>query len=361
MRTYGQVIIDISNQAYLRALSLSGKHHTDKDMMAFIKDVGSEVEIYLKEAVYINQRNRDTFANLIDGLTAQGIPDNIVNTLHNLRKTYNSAKHDPSFVIETPEVIKILKSTKETLDEMQKFNLGIMNNSVVVNYKRNLWIAGWDHFHTGEIEIHIFLPYDGDRLFPPAVDMFNIHYSGWDEIVAKFTSSGDLFMGKDYLPERIYRTMSSEGEFIEAGLFDGDYRELLIELTKYVDSKTEEQLLSFLRRSEDIYAMYSAVQFSACDILKDGRYIGNVEELSEHIYRYCEYKYAAPKNSKILMNLVPRIIKLLFQLKPEHRSGLEGPLFLSEEEFEKHRSSSYYVDNDLGWLLTNNGELISKL
>lgn len=95
MSSYFEEIIDTLNQAYSMSIKISGTHHTESDVKTFLKEIGSVVELFLKEAVYENKRNKDDFYELIKNLANLGVSIDSIKTLHKLRQSYNKAKHNP--------------------------------------------------------------------------------------------------------------------------------------------------------------------------------------------------------------------------------------------------------------------------
>lgn len=172
MKSHIEVIIDILNQAYLNAVRISSTHHTEYDVKAFLKEIGSAIELFLKEAVYENKRNKDDFYELIEDLVNFGISDNSIKSLHKLRKSYNKAKHDPRSQANIIKATEIITNVKNELVVISKLNIGLINDPKPMKYQRVVWIAGWDHYTTGETEIAIIEPYehDGTRISIPTLE-----------------------------------------------------------------------------------------------------------------------------------------------------------------------------------------------
>ncbi len=360
MRTHIEIIDDIVSQAYINALRISSTHHTEHDVKSFLKEIGSTIELFLKEAVYVNRKNRDNFFDLINELARLGVSSKSIHTLQQLRTSYNKAKHNPRTRITIMEAIKILTDVKLVLSEIRDLNIGVVNDSRHEEYDRVVWIAGWDHFTTGDTEIAILVPYeyDGTRISIPTLDFFNIHWEGWDKVINKFSSENNLYMGKDYFPDSTYEYISGMEDFINAGVYTGDYRELIIEISKHVDPKKEQCLLPNLQRKNDISAMFYAVIYASCDAICEGKWSKSIEEMQNSIYRILEYRYAAPLDSPYVLKIVPEVVKGLAKLKTEHANFIKGPKFLPEEKCKLLEKQSYINLKKMKVLVTNEGELI---
>ncbi|MES1042580.1 hypothetical protein [Peribacillus simplex] len=363
MKSHVEVIIDTLNHAYSNALRISSTHHTENDVKAFLKEIGSAIELFLKEAFYENKRNRDDFYELIKDLVNFGVSRSSVKTLQKLRDSYNKAKHNPRSQVNIISAMQILPNIKTALIEISNLNVGLVNDPKTIKYQRVVWIAGWDHYTTGETEIAIIVPYehDGTRISIPTFEHFNIHWEGWNSIIKKLSAKNSLLMGKDHLPENFYNYVSGLGEFIEAGVFSGDYRELIIEISKYVDKEMENKLLPDLQRKNDLASMFYAVMYASSDIIDEGKYSTDIEAMRQSVNFILEHRYAASTNSENVSRLVLVIINLFNNLKPEHTTSIQGPIFVHKEKYEHYRKKAYIEEKELKVLVTNDGEFIAQI
>ncbi|OMI24871.1 hypothetical protein BTA31_20950 [Bacillus haynesii] len=356
MRYKIELVIDTVSRIYNEVLQTLATHHTIGDLLNFIEDVGSLLERFLKESIYKNKRNKDNFFNLINDLSKFGLSEDLKSSLHQLRILYNNAKHSPTPETSSDKIINILQGTMSCLKEIKENNLGF--DPIVNTYERTVWIAGWAHYTTGDIEVHIIIPYDGD-IYLPSIDFFNIKWSGWYEIINKFETDGDLLMGKEYFLEKVYSQLESEGEFIDAGIFKGDYRNLILELSKFVDDGS---LLPFLQRGNDMRAMFYGVIYAACEVINEKTFLREkTDEFQQSIQLKASYKYACPRNSKIAQKYIKSIAYFLKGLKDEHKERIEGPLFFTQRNFEMKKNEAYLRNKDLPIMVTNQGEFIVEI
>lgn len=357
LRTYIDIALDTVDQAYNQLLSKLATHHTSKEISEYIKDVGSELETFLKEGIFNNSRNRDSLQKKINDLLNLGLSQISIDSFHDLRERYNEAKHDPAIIFNGLAITKLLRNTKTALEEMKTLNMGTTIKQQ--NYERFVWIASWDHLTTGDTEISIMIPYDGEG-FPPSIDFFNISWVGWDEIVNKFVNSEELMMGKEHFPEKVYNTLNIE-DFNDAGVFFGDYRELVLEISKYVDINDEKKLLPNLQRKNDPIAIYYALVYSVCDVISEGLFEENLDALTDAIHVISSYKYAVDDNSEYAKSLAPKLANILLELQPEHKEHITGPFFVSQEAFLSIKNSTYISHERPPIQVTIDGRLYSTL
>ncbi|ANF37967.1 hypothetical protein IM717_00750 [Bacillus velezensis] len=359
MRYKIDIVIDTVSQVYNEVLQTLATHHTIRDLLNYIEDVGSVLEGFLKESIYKSEKNRENFFSLINGLSKFGLSEDLKTSLHELRKLYNNAKHSPTYKTSTDKILEILKETISCLKEIKEKNLGF--DPIVNTYRRTVWIAGWDHYTTGDTEVHIMIPYDGDR-YIPSIDYFNITWSGWDEIINKFVSTEELLMGKEYFPRKVYSDLESERDFVDAGVFKGDYKTLVLELSKYVDEKNEKSLLPFFQRGNNPRAMFYGVIYAVCEAINEkGFRRNNIEEFRKSVQLLASYKYACPRNSEIVQKYIISVADFLMGLNDEHTKRIEGPLFFTQRRFEMQKNAAYLKSKELPLIITNQGEFIVEI
>lgn len=168
-------------------------------------------------------------------------------------------------------------------------------------------------------------------------------------------------MGKDHLPESYYSYISGLGEFIEAGVFSGDYKELIIEISKYVDNETENNLLPNFQRKNDFSSMFYAVMHASIDAINEGKYSSDIEEMRQSVNFILEQRYSASTNSENVSKLVLMMINLIKSLKQEHTTSIQGPIFVLKEKYEQCRKKAYIEEKELKVLVTNEGEFFAQV
>ena len=150
----------------------------------------------------------------------------------------------------------------------------VLINEIIVNQpyqmqsQRFIWIAGWDDYRGGMTEVSLFIP-DRSCDFPPAIEHFNIDYTGWYPVIEKYETSGELVMGKENIPENIYNIWERAGDFMGAGIYKGDIAELVKDLSSHISVEKESELLPDLKRKNDFHSVKSAIVFSLFDALKE--------------------------------------------------------------------------------------------
>jgi len=193
---------------------------------------------------------------------------------------YFCCKHEPNYNVSYSEASEIISKTESAINNINILNIGTSNDVPTSSIKRVFGLAAGDILHTGETVINIMIPKEEERKsdFIPfyLLEFFNINWEGWVPFKEKFESEGTLHLGKQFLPDKVYKFLSSEGDFIDAGVYDGDYRNLVLFLSSYIDLSLESKFFFEDQRASNVSAMFSSVLMAGVDVI---RQIGGPIEL----------------------------------------------------------------------------------
>lgn len=316
MRTKGTALLDKLNDSINEINRLISISYVENDYSKIIIELGGEIEKFLKSTVlHLSNKN---FNQLIDELINNKIDQTHIDYLHDFRIAYNGYKHEPTYSIDIIQAKNIFINTGKTIEKINLNNLGDVNNSYIKKSKRVVWFAGWDDYIGGMIECNIFIP-DYDIDMPFAVEHFNLDWDGWDKIIAKFTRSGELKLGRENVSGKAYDFWKKQSDFNTGGSFNGDISDFVRELTKHISSR-EKNLIPFLTRENDNTSVYTSIIFSLFDSLK-GNDWKDADDLRNEIYLRSSYDYGINTNSKYLEKYINFIDleKIVF-----HRDNLKN-------------------------------------
>lgn len=301
MRTQGQALKDKIKDSISETERLMGVTHTEDQYSGLIKNLGGEVEKFLKSSVFQTPNTSKGINDLINDLSLQGVSLQSRTFLHDFRLKYNKYKHDPFYSSDIFECKSVLTNTSIAIDEIITLNLGATSQPYIQTTKRIVWIAGWDDYVGGMTEVSIFIPENID--FPSSIEHFNIDWSGWEQVIQKFTATGELKMGKEYVWEPAYAIWKAAADFLGAGRFSGDFYELVRELSKHVNATKESTLIPFLKRKHDLASVKAAIVFSLFEIFKENLW-STKDELIEGIKNKCSYDFSVDRDSETLQRMI---------------------------------------------------------
>jgi|SRR5690554_359239 len=295
MRTKVEALIDKIEDSVIKIQSLISVSYTEEDYSEIVKGIGGEIEKFLKSDV-LNISNKN-FYELIEELKNFGINQIHIDYLHDFRLCYNGYKHDPTYSKTIFEVKIIFENLKSALQEINTNNIGNVRHPYQNKSKRIVWFAGWDDYIGGMVECDIFIP-DYAIDMPIGIEHFNIDWKAWDIIVNKFTSSNELFMGKEHVSEKAYEFWKAQSDFLGAGAFLGDVSEFVRELSKNI-AKNENELIPFLKRNHDSYSVFCSIIFAIYDTLRDDKW-SDSQTLKDEILLRMSYDYGVDLASPYL-------------------------------------------------------------
>jgi hypothetical protein len=110
--------------------------------------------------------------------------------LHDLRRLYNSAKHDPSWTPSILDLQGLFSRLGNVIGALAANNVGLLNKEIQNRFHQIFWLAVWDHFIGGDSEVHVIDPYRGGR--PPTLDMVYVDLVRWDDVKAALASVGSV-------------------------------------------------------------------------------------------------------------------------------------------------------------------------
>lgn len=355
MRSNIQVLISASRQAHREAVELSGLDHTGEQMKQLLIDLGSEVELFLKKCIFKGAHNRWSFEKLIDELANLGV-DQITRThLHDLRKEYNLAKHETTYPAPIAQVIGVLAKSKTALLALETQHLAESDAPSIAVHRRVLWFAVWDHYIGGDSEFSLFLPLAEDVGFPRSLDIFYVDMTRWEDIKIEMGKIGIIQFGRGSVPDNFYDVCSREGEFLDAGSFEGDYRELLQILANH---EKVEDILPFLKRENDLYSMFAAVMMASVDAMTQPIEFKDSSDLSHQIAALAANNYAAPRHSAVVQNYSRKAANLIINCPLNLRMIVKGPIWTSVSRFNQISESGVSRMEDANVLISEDARMI---
>lgn len=339
MRTKGEALINKVEDSIAAINRFIGISHIEDDYGEIVKVIGGEIEKFLKSTV-LNISNKN-FYELIEELKNHWIVQENIDFLHNFRICYNGYKHDPLYTQTIFEVKQQFVDLKIVLEQISALNIGDTAQPYQHISKRIVWFAGWDDYIGGMTECDIFIP-DYEIDMPIGIDHFNLNWKGWNLVVEKFTSSNELFMGKEHVSEKVYNFWKGQSDFVDAGAFVGDVSEFVRELSKHI-AKNENDLIPFLKRDHDGYSVYCSIVFSIFDILRDNLWIDE-KDMKDEIQLRMAYDYGIDLKSPYLNNI-------------DH---LDLSIMMANRQELKHTNEILWLD-DINYLAKKKGVISDKL
>lgn len=297
-------------------------------------------------------------SSLIDGLEVLGVAAPHREALHALRIAYNEAKHNPMYEAPIQPVIDILINTKAGVGEIARLRLGDSDQPANAVTRRLLWFAAWDHYVGGDTEVSIFSPCSLDIDFPPDIELIYLKMEDWDTVKSELAAAGKLCLGRGCLPAKFFEFWSKEGDFLDAGSFEGDLRDMI---AVFVRHERVEDIFPFLKREAQPYSMLAAALFAATDIARLRSLPRDPEQTVEAIVHAARTHYAAPATSKLLQKYAKTISLLIGKCSEEVRAHLAGPLWVGPKRYAELESDRLVESDELHLMILEDGRLVVRI
>ena len=276
-------------------------------------EAGSKTEVFLKTVVLPNLPPRTTFIAVIDSLQTYGVGQSDRDLLHDLRRLYNAAKHDPSWTPSLLGIQGIFSRLRNVFRALAANNVGLLNTERQNRFHQIFWLAVWDHFIGGDSEVHVIAPYRGGRA--PTLDLVYVDLVRWDDVKVALGSIGALRNEGGLIPTEVIASFQEDSDFHQAVVFEGSYRDLIAVLATF---ERREDLIPGLRREDDIQAMMQAFILATLDSVQQSSNLSSQQSLADIIARRVVEAYAVPRSYSALSGQSSEFASMIMVL-PELR------------------------------------------
>lgn len=324
--TRGEEILAAFSYALAALDTLRLEHYEDADIRLIVERLGSRVERFFKTAVFPGAAATDTFDTLINRLKAIGIDKTVRRQLHALRELYNDAKHDPAAIVRLKPSVDTIAASRTAVETLIGAGLGATSAPVEKVISRLLWVSAYDVYVGGVTEVYVSLPLPED-IFATHLDLVWIKGLEWDAMKAELLATDCFHYGEEHFDPEVYARFGQEQDFLNAGVWDGDYRQLIRIISKYEDRPTAGRLIPDLRRDHMSIAVLSAIALAGVDIATAATASLSLDELKAAILKRADTVYAMPDERSWVQATAAGLAELIVQLPFATWSQLNGPFW----------------------------------
>ncbi|UVK49992.1 hypothetical protein DBIPINDM_007235 (plasmid) [Mesorhizobium sp. AR02] len=269
----------------------------------------------------------DNFFTLIEQFKSTSLHGDRVPPLHAMRDLYNRSKHKPQEPLALGEAIRTVQNTVVTLNDVCALGIGAVGTPFERELMYHLWIAFWDNYANGVTEAAIMLPSD-HWTYVGTVDTLHMDIQSWDALKAKLLAHPRFRMGKDHFEPKVWEGFHAEGDFLNAGVWDGDYGELVRLVAPFDDSSIGERMLPGLARHDSLTSIGTALIAAMIDIVRSSSEPMSRDELAEAIKTRANSEYAMPRDKGSVAEAAAQIATLVDTVPLDQRQRLAGPVLV---------------------------------
>lgn len=349
MATHFENLLQQVQSARARLKELTQTDYTSHDIKDVIKDIGSNLEVFLKIAAFPHKNQRHDFVEFINELLTIGLVQADVDVLHQLRTAYNNSKHNPQYEPRLLETTNLINEVQSSLEKLRGMNFGRIAEQIPQKHKRVLWLFAWDHYQ-GDTEISIMIPsFDTDRA--PSLDVIHIDMSAWDAAVDDLKKVGTFETGKHFFPKSLYDFYSGEGDFLVGGVFEGEYKDIIKTLAKY---ELRLELFPGLNRHDSPTSMLQALILATVEVASTFSYEPSKEDLEHRIKEVACNSYAVPPDYRNIEKLVEEVTSLLERLDFSLWPAVSGPTWLNIAAYDEAERDALALSAELYVMIDKN-------
>jgi hypothetical protein len=330
---YSEKLINEIEEEIVQLSQIGNFSYTDEQLKKILNKVGCRIELYFKSILFPLKSSRKNFEYFIDLLSTYSVSQSIVDIFHELRKKYNSAKHDPKSSITRTELIGLLKQIKQCFIDLEPFNIGESNNDFNQEYKRTFWVTVYDHILHGDSEIQIVLPVD-ERNYIPNIDLFYIDMSDWDKVKNDLSIIGSVFPGKTSLHPDIYGHFKNmDIDFWDIIAFEGTYKSLISTISEYHIKYNN--MIPMLKREFNLHRILQSIIMATMDAVFQvaNQDVINIQVFTEQIKNRSINDYGVDSQNINIDELIEDIYKMLTKIDINNWLSLSGPIYINYDDF----------------------------
>lgn len=325
MMTRGDEMLLSFAQALTALEELRLEHYVDDDIREVVEPLASKVERFFKSSIFPGTPGTESFDTVINRLKTSGVSKTTRKELYDFRELYNGSKHDPLHPIQLRTCIETVRIARDAMISVIEKNLGTTATPVATAVSRTLWVTAYDVYVGGVTEVYVSLPWPNDD-FATHLDIVWVKGTAWDNLKAELLSTGSFHYGPDNFTPEIFRKFN-EDDFVNAGVWDGEYRQLIQILSKYEDRATAGRLIPDLRRDHMSTAVLSAIAMAGVDVASQASHILPCADLANAILTRADDLYAMPAERPWVKEAADEIAALLVQLDFDLWATLVGPFW----------------------------------
>ena len=323
--TRGDEFIRAIEEALAALRLLSHGPYARQDVARILDPLGSRLETFLRTTVLPMSSHKDNLNDLIAGLTLAGLSQPQADTLDRLRLLYNRSKHKPSESLPLGEAIDVVQRTVVAVGDLVALGLGIVQMPFEREINYHLYVGFWDHYTGGETEVVVSLPSD-HWTHVALVDTLSMNMKSWDSLKSLLTSHPQFRLGKqNFLPE-VWKNFEDEGDFLNAGVWDGDDGELIRLLAPFDNRNIAAQLVPGLSRDQNFASVATSLIVAAVDIVRVAAALLAPDDLAEEILARADSEYAMPRSGRGVQAAATQISALIHTVPFARWRHLVGPV-----------------------------------
>jgi len=328
--TRGDEMIAAVTRALDELRKLSHGSYARHDISQVIDPLGSRIETFLRTSALPTASHKDRLFQLIDGLATHSVDQAVIDHLHDLRNLYNDSKHDPAKPLLLASAIDVVDKVLTALRGLCSLGIGITAAPLGRELNYSLWVGFWDHYTGGMTDIAVMLP--GDHwTHVSTVDVMQMKISEWDNLKASLQAHPRFRLGKEHFQPEVWQSMREEGDFLNAGVWDGDYSELIRLLAPFHDAEIEKRLLPGLPRAHNAVSVGTALVMAAVDIAHAAAGLPDKATLQSEIIMRAADEYAITSDATHVQLCAAQLADGLLCLPFATWSAIAGPVLVKRD------------------------------
>jgi hypothetical protein len=326
--TRGDEMIAAVSEAKEALRKLRFGPHTRYDVAGIVDPLGSRLETFLRTAVLPAASRRDRLVDLISVLEAHGVDQTNRHRLDALRDLYNDSKHKPQIPLLLAKVTNVVDQALIVICDICSLGIGVTSAPMGRELNYSLWVGFWDYFTGGMTEAAVMLP--GDHwTHVSTVDTVQMKISDWDNLKPILQAHPRFHLGEAHFDGGVWKSFRGDGDFLNAGVWDGDYAELMRLLAPFHDKQMEDSVIPGSKRNDSVFSVGTAVIMAAVDVARTASAPPCKGDLEKDIILRATKEYAIASGSPFALRCAAQLANALLIVPFVNWKVIAGPVLIS--------------------------------
>jgi hypothetical protein len=324
----GEEIVEAMDSALHQLDALAGRPHSRRDLCGVIDNAAAQMEEFLRATAFPGSSRHDSSAKLIENLATLGLDPLAIADLDALRDLYNHSKHDPKASFRFADVRRVIAASSRSFQVLSSLGIASIDAPPDSSLAHHLWVGAWDHLMGGETEVAIVLP-SAHWTHIGTFDNVHLDYKSWEALKLALAAHSNFKWGEEHFDPDVWVTFTRDSDFLNAGVWDGDYGGLLRILARFHDDSKMRQVLPGLQRGRNGVSIGAAIVTAAIDVARSSTNALDAGQFAHHVASRAAAEYAL--NCEATHPAVVQLAEFIARRPYTTWKRLSGPLIVDKE------------------------------
>jgi hypothetical protein len=163
------------------------------------------------------------------------------------------------------------------------------------------------------------------------VDVIHMDIRDWDTLKPQLTAHPRFRLGQAHFEPHVWQSMRDDGDFLTAGVWDGEYSELVRMLAPFFDEEISSRLLPGLARTDNAVSVGTVLIMALVDLARDAKGPLVRAALQEAILMRADQEYAMPRDDTRVIQAAQQLATAVLTIPFPRWRLIAGPVLANKD------------------------------